>query len=119
MSWKHCVKSVQIWSDQKLGPEKTPYMDTFHAVKLNRNKENHPITIFRDLFKAIDNAMSAKLEEAFRFFKHALLYILGFLKHYSHSVHTSDNEKLFLQDLQIVTSYFIILDVYDTTFGSW
>ena len=40
---KHCVKSVQIWShfwsafpcntDQKYGPEITPYLDTFQAAK--------------------------------------------------------------------------------------
>ena len=33
---KCCVKSVQIWSffsrnTEKYGPEKTPYLDTFHA----------------------------------------------------------------------------------------
>ena len=36
----HCVKSVQIWSylsdfsrnAGKYGPEKTPYLDTFHAA---------------------------------------------------------------------------------------
>ena len=35
---KHCVKSVQIWSFSGpyfpvFGREKTPYLDTFHAVK--------------------------------------------------------------------------------------
>ena len=35
---KHCLKNAQIWSlfspnAGKYGPENTPYLDTFHAVK--------------------------------------------------------------------------------------
>ena len=51
--WKiHCVKSVQIrsffWSvfshiRTEYGPEKTPYLDTFHAVIINRFISNRNI----------------------------------------------------------------------------
>ena len=43
---KHCMKSVQIWSffwsvfsasTGKYGPEKTLFLDTFHAVKFKQN----------------------------------------------------------------------------------
>ena len=52
LPFTHCVKSVQIrnffWSvffrirteygnAGKYGPEKTPYLDTFHTVTLNRH----------------------------------------------------------------------------------
>ena len=38
---KHCLQNVQIWSlfspnAGKYGPENTPYLDTFHAVKFSR-----------------------------------------------------------------------------------
>ena len=55
----HCVKSVQIWSFSrpsfpvfglntgKYGPEKTPYLNTFHAVIFQTYKDNHKVNLLK------------------------------------------------------------------------
>ena len=55
----HCVKSVQIWSFSrpsfpvfglntgKHGPEKTPYLNTFHAVIFQTYKDNHKVNLLK------------------------------------------------------------------------
>ena len=47
----HCMKSIQIWSPNtgKYGPERTPYLDTFHAVLLWINQFIMMIGVLSDI----------------------------------------------------------------------
>ena len=61
----HCVKSVQIRTEYgpntgKCKPEKTPYLDTFHAVLSKRSKRN---VVYNFSFPACKSSSIGKTEQ--------------------------------------------------------